>query len=396
MQSFWQQYPAVAFPPLSGTVGCDVAIIGGGYTGSWLAYFLRDAGLNVVVLEAHQPGYGASGRNGGLLLQGPADLLGKAAQDLGEDVAIEFWHKTRETFEWVKTLARRHPIDFHPTGSLYLGARDERTILEATASLMNQHGVAAQLWPHAEQPASLQNLNLDLALWVPDDAMIHPVKLIDALLAEASSQGVHVYGQSPVLDCVDHSTGATLRGPDFVVDAAVAVTATNAYLPAWLTALEPYIQPVRGQMLATEPIARLDHDYPVYADHGFNYWHQRRDGRLIAGGFRHLDLAGEIGTELVLHQAIQDALAHLVNRLSGQPVSVAARWSGIMAMSPDHRPYVGRISSHVLAALGYSGHGSTVTPIAARMLADLIIDGTPVFGPMQIERLSRPADQTES
>jgi glycine/D-amino acid oxidase-like deaminating enzyme len=140
-------------------------------------------------------------------------------------------------------------------------------------------------------------------------------------------------------------------------------------------------------VLATSPLAPLDHQFPVYADHGFNYWHQRRDGRMVVGGFRHLDLTGECGTDLVLHPAIQDRLTQLAEDLAGGPVEVLHRWAGIMAMAKDHLPYVGMVNKRLGIALGYSGHGSTVTPAAARMLSEAVLHHTPVFPALSAARL---------
>lgn len=390
MESYWQHHAIGPFPPLTGDHTCDVAIIGAGYTGSWLAYWLGGCGLKTVVLEQERPGFGASGRNGGLLLQGPAELLGAAAGKMGRDLALSLWQWTRHSFEWVKELDRKYDLDFHVTGSLYVGGgSDERPILEETVGLMNGGGVAARLIPREQQPYSIQRLGYDLGMWVPDDAMVHPLKLIAALLAEALAGGVQVHGSS----AVKYFDGATLSGDQFNLKAEVVLVASNAYTPEWLPALTGHINPVRGQMLATEPLQPLDHRYPVYADHGFNYWHQRPDGRLLAGGFRHLDPAQEVGTDLVLHDAIQERLTRLVKDLAGPGATVADRWAGIMAMTEDHLPYVGMLTPRLGVAVGYSGHGSTVTPIAAKMLKDQLIAGTPVLPPLSVSRIA-PGSQT--
>lgn len=395
MQSYWQHHRIGPYPVLSGRHHADVAVIGAGYTGSWLAYWLKDSGLSVVVLERDTPGAGASGRNGGLLLQGAAQLLGESAQTLGQAVAVELWQRTRQTFNWVEELSRRHALDYHVTGSLYVGGdAGEREVLEATVDLMNQAGVAARLVKRPDQPKSIQRLGYDLAAWFPDDGMVHPLKLIEALLAEAQAQGVQIYSHSGVVAGTEHSSGVELLGENFSVYADRVLIAQNAYVPDWVPALTGLIHPVRGQVLATEPVAPLDHQYPVYADHGFNYWHQRADGRIIAGGFRHLDLTGEVGTELTLHQPIQARVTQLVRDLVNGPVTVSDRWAGIMAMTADHRPLVGFITPRLGVVMGYSGHGSTVTPIAARMLKDALVDNTPVFAPFAAERMIPPQESS--
>lgn len=392
MDSYWHHHRIGPYPELVGTHRADVVIIGAGYTGSWLAYWLKESGLRVVVLERDTPGSGASGRNGGLLLQGPAQLLGESAQTIGAKAAIELWQRTRETFTWVQQLSQRYALDYHITGSLYVGGdAGEREVLAATVNLMNEAGIGARLIERRDQPLSIQRLGYDQAAWFPDDGMVHPLKLIDALLTEAQEGGIHIHSHSAVIHGVETQDGVEVFGHNFSVRAHSVLVAQNAFVPDWIPALKGLIHPVRGQVLATAPVARIDHDYPVYADHGFNYWHQRPDGRIIAGGFRHLDLTGEVGTELILHDAIQDRVTELVRTLVNAPVTVTDRWAGIMAMTSDHRPLVGLITPHVGIVLGYSGHGSTVTPIAAKMLKDALIDHTPVFAPFLATRMIAPA-----
>lgn len=392
MESFWQHHKIGPFPTLSGYHRCDIAIIGAGYTGSWLAYWLRNSGLKVMLLESQTPGFGASGRNGGLLLQGPAQLLAQSSESIGRVEALDLWQHTRETFSWVAELARRYPLDYHTTGSLYVGAADERALIESTVALMNQAGSTARVVLHQKLPPSLQRLGLDAAAWFPDDGTIHPLKLLEALLTEASLGGVAIFSRSPVSRVDANSNQAILTGQNFTVHAAKVLVVTNAYVPEWLPAMAQHIHPVRGQILATEPTEPLDHHVPVYADHGFNYWHQREDGRIVAGGYRHLDLEGEVGTDLLLNPDIQNRLTDLVATLAGHPLLIHDRWAGIMAMSDDHLPYVGMLTGTIGVAIGYSGHGSTVTPIAAKMLRDQVIDGSPVFPPLSVARILNESD----
>lgn len=393
MNSFWHHESPGNFEVLRGARDVDVLVVGGGYTGCWLAYWLRDSGLRVALIDSQRPGFGASGRNGGLLLQGPAQLLSEASRLLGRENAMEIFQWTRRTFDWVQRLAERHEFDYHVTGSLYVGGDStERTEISETVALMNDMGIPTRLVERPEQPPSIQRMGYDVAAWFPDDGMMHPLKLMAALLAEAQAGGVHVYRGAPASNLEEAARGVRVTGPGFAINAERVVIATNAYTGEWLAPLKSFIRPVRGQVLATEPLPLIDHAYPVYADHGFNYWHQRPDGRLIVGGFRHLALEEEIGTDLVLNPSIQARLDQLTSDLTGGRVAVADRWAGIMAMTPDQRPLLGHWRGPIWTAIGYNGHGGTVAPVAARMIRDNLIDGTPVFAPYDVARIEKTGE----
>ncbi len=393
MDSFWHHKSPGDFEVLQGVLDVDVLVVGAGYTGCWLAYWLRDSGLRVALIDSQQPGFGASGRNGGLLLQGPAQLLSEAGRLLGRQNALEIFQWTRRTFDWVQRLTERYDFDYHVTGSLYVGGdKTERAEISETVALMNDAGVPARLLEKPDQPPSIQRMGYDLAAWFPDDGMIHPLKLMGALLAEAQAGGIHVYRGSPASSLEERAQGVRVSGPGFAVNAERVVIATNAYTGEWLAPLNHLIRPVRGQVLATEPLPRIDHAYPVYADHGFNYWHQRPDGRLIVGGFRHLALEEEVGTELVLNSRIQARLDRLTADLAGRHAAVTDRWAGIMAMTLDQRPLWGHWRGPIWTAIGYNGHGGTVAPAAARMIRDNIIDGTPVFAPYDAARIGETGE----
>jgi glycine/D-amino acid oxidase-like deaminating enzyme len=396
MKSLWQDIRNTHQTALTGQFHTDIVIVGAGYTGAWLAYWLRHSGLSAMVVEQRYAGYGASGRNGGLILQGPAQLLGEVAADWGEDRALEILGLTRQTLDWVNQLADQYAIDYRRTGSLYVGGdATERPSIEYTVALMQRAGIPAAVLDPLDQPPSLQQLGYDLALWVPDDAIVHPVKLIQALFQEATASGIPLYQGQAVDGFEEHPDFIIVTGPQFRIKAAHLVVATNAYTTTWIPAMAPWIQPVRGQMLATAALASLDHQFPVYADHGFNYWHQRPDGRLIAGGFRHLALDDEVGLDLTLHPRIQARLQELVGALVGHSVPITHRWAGIMAMTPDRRPYVGQWTSRVWIAGGYNGHGSSVAPVAAKMVAEALTDNQPIWPLYDVVRL-KPGRQHPS
>jgi glycine/D-amino acid oxidase-like deaminating enzyme len=153
------------------------------------------------------------------------------------------------------------------------------------------------------------------------------------------------------------------------------VVATDGYPSGLLGELEGLIIPTRGQMVATEPLAERWFERPHYGRHGFDYWHQRPDGRILAGGFRDSELHTEFTAVEETTPGIQRALDAFVEGLAGRPLRVTHRWAGIFGFVPDFLPVVGRVpgQERVWVAGGYSGHGNVLGFLCGRLVADAIL-----------------------
>jgi glycine/D-amino acid oxidase-like deaminating enzyme len=115
-------------------------------------------------------------------------------------------------------------------------------------------------------------------------------------------------------------------------------------------------------VVATEPIPERLFEIPHYGRHGFDYWHQAEDGRIVAGGFRDVSLASEFTAVEELTDPVQLALHAFVNGLVGRELRIDFRWAGIFGMVMDFLPVVGRVPDleNVWVAGGYSGHGNVL------------------------------------
>jgi gamma-glutamylputrescine oxidase len=150
------------------------------------------------------------------------------------------------------------------------------------------------------------------------------------------------------------------------------------------------IVPTRGQMLATEPIDQRLFDCPHYGRHGFDYWQQTPDGRILAGGFRDFALDSEFTADEVTTPTIQAALESFVANLVGRPVEVTHRWAGIFGMVFDFLPVVGCVpdSDRVWVAGGYSGHGNVLGFVCGDLVAKAMLgEAHPLLGMFDPARL---------
>jgi gamma-glutamylputrescine oxidase len=354
--SFWlsEAAPTLRSDPLGGPA--DVEIVGGGVTGTSAALTLARRGKRVRLHEARAIASGASGRNGGFALRGGAMAYDSAREWLGGDVAAAYW---RLTEEYVGRMGELGADAFRRTGSLRLAGDDERDELRAEYEALREDGFAAE-W-RDELPAPLAG-RFPGALFHPDDAVLQPARLVRRLAETAAAAGVEIR---------EHDRVEELGR----LEADTVLVATDGYPSGLLGELEGLIIPTRGQMIATEPLAEQLFPLPHYGRHGFDYWHQNEEGRLIVGGFRDADMDSEFTAEEATTERIQGALERFAGDLLGRRPEVTHRWAGVFGLVPDLMPVVGRHPSldGVWVAGGYSGHGNVLGLMCGDLVAQAIL-----------------------
>jgi gamma-glutamylputrescine oxidase len=353
--SFWlsEAAPALRSSPLEGRA--DVEIVGGGVTGISAALGLAGRGKKVRLHEARAIASGASGRNGGFALRGGAMAYDSARQWLGRDVAAAYW---RLTEEYVGRMGELGGDAFRRTGSLRLAGDDEREELRAEYEALREDGFAAE-W-RDELPETLAS-RFPGALFHPDDAVLQPARLVRRLAATAAEAGVEIR---------EHARVEELEA----LEADTILVATDGYPSGLLGELEGLIIPTRGQMIATEPLPEQLFPMPHYGRHGYDYWHQNEEGRLIVGGFRDADMDSEFTAEESTTEPIQGALESFAEELLGRPPAITHRWAGVFGLVPDLMPVVGRHPGRegLWVAGGYSGHGNVLGLMCGDLVADAI------------------------
>jgi glycine/D-amino acid oxidase-like deaminating enzyme len=350
----------------------DVAVVGGGVTGCSCALALAEAGLRVRLFDSREIAGGASGRNGGFALRGGAAPYPVLADSIGRERAAALWRWTETAVEQLAELAGDA---FRPTGSLRLAAdAEERDELVAEYEGLRADGFAVEWLDELSPPL---DGGYPAAILHPPDGVLQPATFVRRLAARAVDAGVELHEHTTVSSAAD--TGAD-----------TVVVATDGYPSGLLGPLEGLIVPTRGQVIATEPVPELYFETPHYGRHGFDYWHQRLDGRIVAGGFRDVSLQDEFTAEERTTDAVQAALERFVRRLMGRDVRVDYRWAGIFGMVFDFLPVVGRVPNldGVWVAGGYSGHGNVLGFACGSLVARAILgDRDPLldlFEPMRL------------
>lgn len=357
--SYWlaEERPKLPEPGGRPAGPADVAVVGGGVTGCACALTLAEAGRRVRLYEAREIAGGASGRNGGFALRGAAPAYDAARSRLGAEPARELW---RLTERYLDRLAELAGDAFRRTGSLRLAAdADERAELEAEHEALREDGFAVE-W-HSELTGPLEG-RFDGAIFHPTDGSLQPARWVRRLAARAAEAGAEL---------LEHHRVESLDE----LDADQVVLATDGYTRGLLPELDAAVMPTRGQVLVTEPLERRLFPCPHYARHGYDYWQQIPDGRLVAGGFRDKAPDHEHTGEEAITPLIQGHLERFVAELTGEQPRISHRWAGIFGATEDGFPLVGRVPGRegLWVACGYAGHGNVMGLACGELVARVIL-----------------------
>ncbi|CAN5410360.1 FAD-dependent oxidoreductase [soil metagenome] len=368
-------------PPLAGDTDADVAIIGGGLTGLWTAWYLqqREPGARIVVLEKEIAGFGASGRNGGWC----SALFPRSAASLerqhGRPAAVAMRRAMVATVDEVGRAASEAGIDAdYVKGGTVAYARSEVQLRAARAEIeeAREYGVDELEFWDASRVRAAGALG---ASYDPVCARVHPAKLVRGLAAAVERGGVTIAEQTEVRDWVNGRV-ATDRGTVLADRIVVATEGYGASLPA----THRRILPLYSLMIATEPLPDEFWDQiglahgQTFCDfrHLLIYGQRTADNRFAFGGRGaryHWGSAIRPGYDHAerVFEHLRRALLELFPPIGD--VAVTHRWGGPLGVPRDwHASANYDPSTRIASAGGYVGDGLSTTNLAGRTLADLL------------------------
>jgi gamma-glutamylputrescine oxidase len=400
-RSPWLDVPPLGLPPLRDRLDVDVLVVGGGITGVTLAWTLIEEGASVAVLEAGEIAGAASGRNAGFLLAAPAEPYVEQVDFWGREGARAMLETGRRSHRRVRALVESLGIacEYRKTGSVRL----TRTAEEADEHRGSIPLMKADGFPmHEEDPArhvpASAAAGFTAAFVMPEDGEVHPVQLVHGVARAALAQGARIFEGARVVRGTWSERGWTVATAAGEAHARTLVIATNAWGPELLPGLAPIVVARRGQMLATAPLPTRIAERPTYAHYGYHYWRQLPDRRLAIGGWRDLDLDGEVGFGLEATPKIQSAIERGLAELWPEGVAIERRWSGTMGFARDGRPLVGWLDAqhHLAVCLGFTGHGMGMAAACTLDLAALLsfkdAPGIATFAPGRFAELGQVRD----
>ena len=363
-------------PELTGDHHIDVCIGGAGYTGLSTGLYLAEKGYKVAIIEGARVGWGASGRNGGQIVNGLNASLQTIKKRYGQDTATFVAGLVQEGGEIIRERISTYDIKcdlkekniFTGLTSAHMGELEERMKLWASYGLKNQEML--------DKNQLREHVNSDLyagGLIDHSGGHMHPLNLALGEAAAFEQNGGTIYEMSPVID-VDHAAAQpVIRTAKGTMTCKTLVLCGNAYLGHVVPALTSRVMPVSTQVMATEPLgeARARELIPTDAcvediRYILDYYRLSGDNRMLFGGGTVYGGADPSDIKAKLQRNMDKVFPQL------KGVKIDYAWSGNFALSFSRVPQMGRIGGNTYFAHGYSGHGVTGSHTFGRILAEAI------------------------
>lgn len=374
-------------PALGSDIDVDVAIVGGGFSGLWTAYYLStlDPALRIAVLEKDFCGFGASGRNGGWCIGDLANSFEKFAKRSSPDASMRLSRAAFDSVDEVGRVAAAEGIDcgFAKGGTIRLARnrpqadRQRHEIDRARAHGFTEDEI--RLLSAEEARGYLNATEVRSGIFFAPTAALDPARLVRGLADVVESRGVQVLEQTPVLEIEDGLVRTELGS----VTAGVTVRSTEAYTRD-LAGERRTLLPVYSLMIATEPLpdSVFDEiglgDRPTFGDdrHMVIYGQRTSDNRIAFGGRGVPYLFGSRIAEsaeqhLPSHELIRETLVDMLPALAD--ATITHRWGGVLGIPRNWLPGLTFDSVSGQATLGgYVGEGVAASNLAGRTMAELI------------------------
>jgi glycine/D-amino acid oxidase-like deaminating enzyme len=359
----------------------DVAIIGGGYTGLSAARTLAKRGLTVAVLEANTIGWGASSRNGGMVLTGLKLSMQTVFQKYGRDTARELFQCSLDSIDTVEQIIQEEKIacGFTRAGHLVVANKPGHyRTLEAEAGFMDREfGHPVKLIPRTELHAEIGSQIYHGGLLDEVSGGLNPAQYVTGLARAAENAGVALCARARVHRLRRGTNGYALETERGQVGAENVLVATSGYTSGATPVLQRRIIPIGSFIIASEqlpePLTRelIPHNRMIFdSKHYLHYFRLWKD-RMIFGG--RAAFFPENGSTVrhsaeILRREMIEAFPQLRN------VQVEYAWGGTLDFAFDMMPHVGETDG-LFYSLGYAGHGVAMATHLGKTVAEEMIAG---------------------
>lgn len=378
MLSYWEKQSLLQY---------DYIIIGSGIVGLSAAISLKERApqSRVMVLEREVLPTGASTKNAGFACIGSLTEILADLQTMSAEAVLNLVNLRLSGLRLLRRRLGDERIAYRENGSFELIGTREEWALHQIATVNNMLGnlfdgqpaftrTDKQIAPFGFSPRHIKALIRNNF-----EGELHTGKMMRALIDTAINMGVEIKTGCPVSHIDDFHTGVNVIVPhhtlkeDIVFTARKVLVCTNAFTKQLLP--EEEVTPGRGQVLITAPVKDLPFKGVFHLSEGY-YYFRELDGRVLLGGGRQLDFAGETTTEFHFNDRIQHELEQLLHTviLPGREATIADRWTGIMAFGKTKQPLVKAHSKNVVMGVRMGGMGVAIGSIVGDQIAMMAMD----------------------
>ena len=360
----------------------DVAVIGGGYTGLSAARTLAKQGLRVAVLEANTIGWGASSRNGGMVLTGLKLGMQTVMKKYGREIARRLFQCSLDSIDTVEQIVREENIDcgFARYGHLLMANKPKQyeTLKEEVAFMEREFNHQTRLIPHDRQGAEIGSEIYHGALVDECSGGLNPAQYVAGLARAAEKAGAALHARARVTKIERREQRFHVETERGSLKAESVLVGTSGYTGKVTKKLQRKVIPIGSFIIATEklreelvkeliPHGRMIFDYKHY----LNYFRLWKD-RLIFGGraafFPETSSTIQRSADILRREMIQ-VYPQLKN------VRVEYVWGGTLDFAFDRMTHVGEMEG-IYYSLGYAGHGVAMATYLGKTVAEAMLRGT--------------------
>lgn len=371
--------PAPELAPLRGNHEARVCVIGGGFAGLNTALGLveRDE-REVLLLEAQQPGFGASGRNGGFVFGGFSRGEERLLADLGPARAKALYRGTLDAVACIRERVGRYHIDCDLVegGVIWANWFRDPQLLRARQTLLREHFDTDWQWltpAHLQQ--QVHSRRYHGGLFEPAAMHFHPLKYAQGIAAAAQRGGARIFGNSPATGLQRDGAGWRVTTPQGQVQAQRVVLSCGGYLAGLHRRVDAAVLPIATYVMVTEPLgARLGEamstSAAVYDSRfAFDYYRPLPDTRLLWGGRISVRDRAPQEVERLLRRDLRKVFPDLAD------ARIDYAWSGLMSYARHEMPQIGEIEPGLWLAQAFGGHGVAPTTFGGELVAAAIAEG---------------------
>jgi glycine/D-amino acid oxidase-like deaminating enzyme len=376
-------------PTLVRTESCDLCVVGGGYTGLWTAVVAkeRDPSADVVLIDAHECGSAASGRNGGFMDASLTHGVGNAMARWPDEIEI-LEELGRRNLNEIEAAIRKYEIDcdYERTGVIEVASKyhppsylDE---VHQEFELLERLGHQAEFLDAEAMQAQVHSPIYTGGLWTKDNcALVDPARLVWGLKAAAERLGVRIYEDTKATELKRDGIGVIITTPLGAIRAGKVALATNAFKPL-LKRLSSFIAPVYDYCMVTQPLTAEQMASIGWKNrqglsdlaNQFHYYRLTADNRILWGGYDAVYYwGGKVSSE---HESRPETWAKLSQHFFEtfpqlEDVKFTHMWGGVIDTSSRFTVFWGRaMNGRVAYALGYTGLGVAASRFGASVMLD--------------------------